>query len=604
MPERRRRRSKTERRLRLMYGTAWRADRGQFLKCLAAVIGWVTANLLYPLGLAAMVSGAITHHPRRLVIGVVIGSIAMSGYYVLQGAISSLQMKLTDETTMALDQYIGGLINSAPFLEHFERPEYQAEIDTLRQRRRSIAAMPTQSMNMLGSGLLIAGVAAVLGLLWPPLAVVPLFAVGTAMANRRAALIEKRSDEELAEPRRLLGELFSLVSTADPSKELRTYGVVNDLLDRHARLGEQVEREELRAVRRGAALKAGGWFIYGLAFVGAIAILLVRAVHGETSPGAVVAAMGLMRRAQRYVTRVSSSAGSFASAMTTADRVLWLEDYVGTVLASGTEDAPARLRQGIRLENVDFKYPGQEELTLKDVSLTLPAGSIVALVGENGAGKSTLVKLLTGMYQPTDGRITVDGADLTVIKPDRWRAATTGAFQDFVRFQTTLGEGVGVGDLPRSDDEDALHTALSRAGAAAVLDELPDGLDTLLGRFVRGRSLSTGQWQRVALARGLMRQTPVLVVLDEPTASLDPPAEAALYSSYQAAARQLGRANGTITVLVTHRFSSVHMADQIIVMNNGHVSEEGDHTQLIERNGLYAELFALQAERYLGKTAY
>jgi ATP-binding cassette subfamily B protein len=599
-PRRRRRRSKAERRLRLAFGMAWRADPGLFVVCALTAIGSLAATLLYPIGFGVLVDGAITNHGSRIVIGVAIATVALPCSYVLQSVGSSLGIKLTDQTSMLLGLHIARLVNSAPFLEHFERPEYLAEIDTLRQRHRTIAAVPVQSLNLLGSGLLIAGVAVVLGLLWPPLAVVPLFAVAPVVANRRAARIEKRSDDELAESRRLLAELFLLVSTPEPAKELRTYGVVNDLLDRHARLGEQIDRQELRAVRRCAAYKAAGWFIYGLAFVGAIAVLLLRAVHGEVLPGSVVAAISFMRRAQQHISRVSINAGSFATAMTTADRVLWLEDYVDSALAGGTRKVPARLRRGIRFEHVDFRYPGQQELTLDDVSVVLPAGSTVALVGENGAGKSTLVKLLTGMYPPTSGQITVDGADLAAIKPAGWRAATTGAFQDFAQFQTTVGDGVGMGDLPRINDKHAVRGALSRAGAVTLVDELPDGLDTLLGRWVGGRSLSTGQWQRVALARGLMREAPLLVVLDEPTASLDPPTEAALFSRYRDAARRLGEANGTITVLVTHRFSSVHMADQIIVMDHGHVAESGDHAELIRRKGTYAELFTLQAKGYLG----
>ena len=165
----------------------------------------------------------------------------------------------------------------------------------------------------------------------------------------------------------------------------------------------------------------------------------------------------------------------------------------------------------------------------------------------------------------------------------------------------TLGDGVGAGDLPRIGDRQAVHGAVRQAGGTALVDGLPDGLDTLLGPWIGGRSLSSGQWQRLALARGLMRQAPLLVVLDEPTASLDAPSEAALFAQYAAAAQRLGAAHGTITVLVSHRFSSVHMADQIIVMDGGRVAETGDHAALLARGGLYAELFTLQAQGYLGE---
>ena len=225
----------------------------------------------------------------------------------------------------------------------------------------------------------------------------------------------------------------------------------------------------------------------------------------------------------------------------------------------------------------------------------------MAVVGENGAGKSTLIKLLTGMYRPTEGQITVDGRDLADISPDHWREATTGAFQDFVRFAMSLGDGVGAGDLPRIDDREAVLSAIGRAGADGLVEGDNGqagalGLDTLLGPYIGGRALSGGQWQRLALARGLMRERPLLIVLDEPTASLDAPSETALFASYREAAQ--GSKGGTITVLVSHRFGTVHMADQIIVMDGGRVVESGDHRALMDRGGMYAELFNLQAEGY------
>jgi ATP-binding cassette subfamily B protein len=319
----------------------------------------------------------------------------------------------------------------------------------------------------------------------------------------------------------------------------------------------------------------------------------------------VVEVVSLMRRAQRQVSGASASAGSFATSAATADRLLWLEDYVAGVRPAAGEPVPAILADGIRLDHVGFTYPGQDTPALTDICLTLKAGSTVAVVGENGAGKSTLIKLLTGMYRPTAGQITVDGRDLAGIRPDRWREATTGAFQDFVRFAMSLGDGVGAGDLPRIGDRDAVLSAITRAGAGGLVtsDGQPGtlGLDTLLGPYIGGRALSGGQWQQLALARGLMREQPLLIVLDEPTASLDAASEAALFASYREAARGLGTPGpgpGTVTVLVSHRFGTVHMADQIIVLDGGRVAESGGHAELIGRGGIYAELFALQAEGY------
>ena len=590
------------RRLDLLFGTAWRAAPLLATECVAAALGSAVLLLAYPLGFRAIVDGAASHHPGRIVIGLVITALSFPGGWVLQLIGATLNAKMTDLANLSLSLRIGGLTAEAPFLEHFERPDYLAEIDTLRERRRGLAGAPAQTLGMIRSGIQFAGTAVLLALVWPPLVVVPLLALAPALADRKAAQVEKRSDDDLADRRRLRDDLFSLTSAAAPARELRTFGVTDGLLARHARLGDEVNRKALRAAHVAAVWEAAGWVLYAAGFGAAIAALVLRAAHGHASPGAVVEVVSLMRRAQRQVSGASASAGSFATSAATADRLLWLEDYVASVRPEAGEAPPAALADGIRLDHVGFTYPGQDTPALADVCLTLRAGSTVAVVGENGAGKSTLIKLLTGMYRPTAGRITVDGRDLAGIRPDRWREATTGAFQDFVRFAMSLGDGVGAGDLPRIDDREAVLSAIGRAGAGELVagDGQPGalGLDTLLGPYIGGRALSGGQWQRLALARGLMRDQPLLVVLDEPTASLDAASEAALFASYREAAQAPCPGPGTITVLVSHRFGTVHMADQIIVLDGGRVAESGGHAELIDRGGIYAELFALQAEGY------
>jgi ATP-binding cassette subfamily B protein len=259
---------------------------------------------------------------------------------------------------------------------------------------------------------------------------------------------------------------------------------------------------------------------------------------------------------------------------------------------------PAVLRRGITLREVSFGYPPDGALVLDGVDVHLPAGAAVALVGENGAGKTTLVKLLTGMYQPTAGQVLLDGVPLADLDLAAWRERTAATFQDFVRFELLVGEAVGVGDLPRIDQTAALSEALERADATAVAASLPEGLDTRLGRsFTGGQELSGGQWQRLALARGMMRDLPLLLILDEPTASLDAITEAALFERYLSA-RQLASRSGAITLLVSHRFSTVRMADLIVVLDQGRIAASGDHASLIRAGGLYAELYELQARAY------
>jgi ATP-binding cassette subfamily B protein len=608
------------RRLDVLFGTAWRAAPLLATECVLASLGSSLFMLAYPLGFRAIVDGAVAHQPGRIVTGLVIVAITFPGGWALQLIGGALNSRMTDMGNLHLGLRIGTLTTDAPFLEHFERPEYLAEIDTLRDRRRTLAGAPAQTLGMLRSGIIFVGVAILLALVWPPLIVVPLLAIAPAVADRKAAKVEKHSDDDLADSRRLLEDLFKLASTAAPARELRTFGATDGLLARHVSLGDEVNKRALRAAHVAALWEATGWILYAVGFGAAIVALVLRAAHGDASPGAVVEVVSLLRRARQQVTGATTNAGSFATAATTADRLLWLEDYVAAIAPEAGEPAPAGLTEGISLDHVGFTYPGQETPVLSDICLTLKAGTTVAVVGENGAGKSTLIKLLTGMYHPTSGRITLDGRDLADISPQQWRMATTGAFQDFVRFAMPLGDSVGVGDLPRIDNREVVLSAINRAGAEDLVDDKAEaggglGLDTLLGAYIGGRALSGGQWQRLALARGLMRDRPLLIVLDEPTASLDAPSEAALFASYRDTARKTGNGveggerdegveglgetdAGTITVLVSHRFGTVHMADQIIVMDEGRVVESGDHQRLIEQDGMYAELFALQAAGY------
>jgi ATP-binding cassette, subfamily B, bacterial len=314
-----------------------------------------------------------------------------------------------------------------------------------------------------------------------------------------------------------------------------------------------------------------------------------------------VMAVTLMRRAQTQISRSTDTAGSFATSVSAARELLWLEDRERWLARRCRSRAalPQRLTRGISLEQLSFAYPGAEMPALGPLDLELPAGSTVALVGENGAGKTTLVKLLCGMYAPGAGRILIDGVDLAELDPVAWRARISAAFQDYVRFNLVLRESVGVGDLARIEDCELVRDALARSDSGALEGRLPDGLQTRVGtRFTAGRELSGGEWQRLALARGLMRTSPLIVVLDEPTASVDAPSESALFERYAQAARTLAVANGTITLLISHRFSTVRSADLIVFLEHGDVVEAGSHAELMAAGGTYAELFSLQAAAY------
>jgi ATP-binding cassette subfamily B protein len=281
-------------------------------------------------------------------------------------------------------------------------------------------------------------------------------------------------------------------------------------------------------------------------------------------------------------------------------RLAWLEDYAASEAASGDLAVPTVLHRGIRLDHVSFAYPGTSRVVLDDVSVTFPAGAVVAIVGENGAGKTTLVKLLAKMYEPSSGAILVDDTPLERVPAGEWRARLAGAFQDFFRFEFLARHTVGLGDVPRLDDEPAVFAAVERAGAGDVVARLTSGLDTQLGpTWPRGVELSFGQWQKLALARGFMREQPLLLVLDEPTAALDAETEHALFERYAATARGTGeRDSGRITILVSHRFSTVRMADLIVVLDGARLVEVGTHDELMAKSGQYSELYSIQAAAY------
>jgi ABC-type multidrug transport system fused ATPase/permease subunit len=346
-------------------------------------------------------------------------------------------------------------------------------------------------------------------------------------------------------------------------------------------------------------IEGTGWLIYACGLMAAVALVVVEASRGHVSAGALLMAVSLIRRSRNQLSQAAAQSGAFAATLDLADRLFWLEDWAASVKSTGRREPPTHLATGISLRGLTFRYPGTERVILDSLDLEIPAGVTVAVIGENGAGKTTLTKLLLGLYRPDAGSIEIDGVALDAFDTTEWRERTTAAFQDAVRLQLTTRDAIGIGDLARIEDDDAIHTAIERGGAGDVIEQLPDGLDTSLGTaFAAGRNLSGGQWQKLALGRAMMRDEPLLVVLDEPTASLDATTEHSLFERYAEAAKRTGRTTGAVTVLVSHRFSTVRSADLIVVLDGGRILEQGSHEELVELGGRYAELFELQARAY------
>jgi len=384
---------------------------------------------------------------------------------------------------------------------------------------------------------------------------------------------------------------------------VRLYGLGGELLGRREVLFDRLERARVRQATRSAFRTSLGWAFFAASYCVAVFATVRLAQRGHATVGAVVLVLSIGVQLSAQLNELAFCIAWFVRTHRAVGRLLWFGDYARIAQAelapAQPVRVPERLHDGIRIEGVAFAYPGTERPVLEHVDLVLPPGTTVAIVGENGAGKTTLVKLLARLYEPTAGRILVDGVDLRRFDVDGWRTRVSAGFQDFGRFQFLARQSVGIGDLPAADSDARVLTALERAAARDLPSSLPAGLATQLGReFEGGVDLSLGQWQKVALGRAMMRQQPLLLILDEPTASLDAPTEHALFERFAEAAHDAAAQSGAVTLLVSHRFSTVRMADLIVVFSDGRVSESGSHEELMRQDGTYAELYELQATAY------
>jgi ATP-binding cassette, subfamily B, bacterial len=492
------------------------------------------------------------------------------------------------------------LMGETQGLAHFERPEFLDQVQRIREERHRLAAMVNATAGLLRVSVTLTATAVLLARLHPALLLLPAFAVLSAWLGNRSRELEVAAQEATSEPERLRRHLFEVGTSASAGKELRMFGLSGVLLNRHHAVSDRVLRARNLASWRGALLSAVDGLVSSLAYIGAIALMLVQAVGGRATAGDLILTIGLAAQMGNTVFTAIFYGNSFVWVLKVAKRFLWLEEYARTARRTVLLPVPVpeRLTEGIAVSGLTFGYPNSDRPVLDGVSLHLPAGKVVALVGENGAGKTTLIKLLCNFYQPDAGQVLVDGVDLARFPVDAWRDRLSSAFQDFSKFEFLARQTVGVADLPRIDDRALVAAALERAGATGVVDILPQGLDSQLGSAWQGGvDLSGGQWQKLALARGLMRSDPLLVVFDEPTAALDPQTEHALFERFAEAARA-GHERGTVTLLVSHRFSTVRMADLIVVLDGGTVLECGSHQELISKGGLYAELYELQSRAY------
>ncbi len=568
------------------------------LMLVAFVLSQVAALPDALIALWLMVLGnAVVNQRPTLIVGAAIGlGLSAAATWFLMTVSMRVQRRFRDKVTIALEAHVARLQASIVTVAHHERPDYLDRLEMLREQVFVLDHMYMSLFTTCGWILRLAVTVALLASIHPALILLLAFAIPTVYTSTWRPAVERKVSERSAQPNRLARHLFSLATTAAPGKEVRVTRVTDRLVRDRRAIWERGYRPIAAERWRTAAWHTAAWAIFGAGYVGAVVFV---AWGLRASAGSVLLVLAAGSRLSAYIGATVGELGFLRGFwMDGSRRLAWLEDYAAASAAATDLSVPDTISRGIAFDHVSFAYPGTSRLVLDDVSFRLPAGAIVAIVGENGAGKTTLVKLLARMYDPTAGVILVDGQPLARLPADAWRERMAGAFQDFVRFEFTAWQSVGLGDLTRMDQEPAVVAAIGRAGAVDVVDKLPMGLGTQLGRtWPGGVDVSFGQWQKLALARGFMRERPFLLVLDEPTAALDAETEHALFERYAAAARQPD-AQGRITVLVSHRFSTVRMADLIVVLDGSRVIESGSHEQLMARNGRYAELYRIQARSY------
>jgi len=589
-----------KRRVGLLVRVMGEADRKLATVVLTTLVLSAIAGAMQSVALKWLVDASIDRRWAFAVVAAVIGGVGAGLLGSAGRAMSDVEHVLTNQVGLVIDRHTLELTAGMPGIEHLERPDY---LDQVALVRKGGASLMRAVFALTGTASLAISMATGLWLLAavdPLLLLVPLFAVPTAVLVPRSERHVDKASGVAAERQRAATQLHRLFLTPAPAMELRVFGAADRLDRRSDELWREVSDVQLGGAVRAAAVSSVGWMTLTLGYVWALLFTAHEAIEGRATAGDIVLVSQLALLIRGNVAQTANAARQAAAALRTTDRFLWLEDLAAEQAAghAGTGAPPDGLRDGIRLDHVSFTYPGTDTPVLRDVDVLLPAGRTVAVVGENGAGKTSLVKLLCGLYRPTGGRILVDDVDLADLDVRGWRRRLGGTFQDFVRLETTARDTIGVGEPEAMADDERIGLAVERGGAASVVRRLPDGLDTHVGKtYLDGEELSGGQWQRLAIARGMMRERPLCLVLDEPTAALDPAAEQALYDRYGRTARSIGR-DGSVTVLISHRFSSVRMADLIIVLADGTVAEQGTHAELLAADGPYAAMYRQQASAY------
>lgn len=584
-------------------GLGWRAGRGRALAVIAIVVLSQASGVANALWFRSLVDQALAHRAAGALFAA--GGAAVTILVSFLGYVrgyDAVRLPLREDVGRDVDVGLMRMLSRGPTLEIHERSDLLDATEIVRSNRTDLSESFEDLVTWAAmAAQLLAGLV-VLGTIEPRLVALVVFALPSAWAAQRADRLRAVAATAAAPHLREARYLEALASSPAPAREVRIFGLAETLRGRHRQAWDRSRQLLDAADARATGLTTGAWALFVIGYGWVIFSVVRAAASGRASAGDVILALALAAQFSGQVQGIIRNGHFLLLDLKVASAYRHLEQADAAARRRSATSArlavPARLERGLDLDSLTFSYPGAVRPALDQVSVHLPAASLVALVGENGAGKTTLVKLLTGLVVPTSGTISVDGTDLSELVLEEWRARTGASFQDFARLELKALQTVGVGHLPSVDDEEAVGQAMERVSDSASPKWLPDRLATRLGRSWGGRELSGGQWQTMALARGAMRPAPLLLILDEPTASLDPRAEHRVFERYGDIARLAASRSGAITLMVTHRFASATAADLILVLRQGRLVEQGTHAELLARDGVYAHLFRLQAQTY------